>query len=139
MEAPDTDEATPFLIHPGVRAYVSGEQRSFFERYSDYIYLLMFLGSGLGSVVTGLFGWTGAGTRDAPQVPVRRVEAVFDAVRDAKSREELDAAEREADTIFRSVFHEGAAGRLPEGGIASFGMAMNELRGRIAARRAAFG
>ena len=81
----------------------------------------------------------GAGTGDAAQVPVRRVEAVFDAVRDAKSREELDAAEREADTIFRSVFSHGAAGNLPEGGIASFGMAMNELRGRIAARRAAFG
>ena len=39
MEAPDLDEATPFLIHPGVRAYVNGEQRNFFERYSDYIYL----------------------------------------------------------------------------------------------------
>ena len=29
MEAPDVDEATSFLIHPGVRAYVNGEQRTF--------------------------------------------------------------------------------------------------------------
>ncbi len=135
MEAPDLDEATPFLIHPGVRAYVNGEQRNFFERYSDYIYLFMFIGSGLGSVVAGAFGVMG-GRRDGPAVPVGRVEAMLDAVRDARSRDELDAAEREADAVFRSVFSAGAAGKLPEAGIASFSMAMNELRARIAARRA---
>ena len=136
MEAPDLDEATPFLIHPGVRAYVNGEQRNFFERYSDYIYLFMFIGSGLGSVVAGAFGLMG-GRRDDPAVPAGRVEAMFDAVRDARSRDELDATEREADAVFRSVFSAGAAGKLPEAGIASFSMAMTELRARIAARRAA--
>ena len=128
MEAPDLDEATPFLIHPGVRAYVNGEQRNFFERYSDYIYLAMFIGSGLGSVVVGAFGVMG-GRRDEPAVPVARVEAMFDAVRDAKSRDELDATEREADAVFRSVFSDSAAGKLREASIASFSMAMTELRG----------
>ena len=70
-------------------------------------------------------------------MPIGRVEAMFDAVRDAKSRDEVDATEREADALFRSVFRDGAAGKLPEAGIASFSMAMNELRARIAARRAA--
>ena len=135
MEAPDLDEATPFLIHPGVRAYVNGEQRNLFERYSDYIYLFMFIGSGLGSVVAGAFGLSGS-RRDGPAVPVARVEAMFDAVREATSRDELDAAEREADAVFRTVFSDGAAGKLSEAGIASFSMAMNELRSRIAARRA---
>ena len=138
MEAPDLDEATPFLIHPGVRAYVNGEQRNFFERYSDYLYLALFIGSGLGSVVAGAFGLMG-GRRDEPAVPVGRVEAMLDTVRDAKSRDELDAAEREADAVFRSVFSAGAAGKLSEAGIASVSMAMTELRARIAARRAALG
>ena len=136
MEAPDLDEATPFLIHPGVRAYVNGEQRNLFERYSDYIYLFMFIGSGVGSVAAGAFGLMGK-RREEPVVPVARVEAMFDAVREAKSRDELDAAEREVDAVFRSVFSDGAAGRLRETGIASFALAMNELRARIAARRAA--
>lgn len=136
MEAPDLDEATSYLIHPGVRAYVNGEQRNFFDRYSDYIYLLMFIGSGLGSVVVAMLGWVrGGGNHQA--MPVARVEAMLDAVRDATSRDELDATEREADAVFRSVFSAGAAGRLPEAGIASFSMAMAELRSRIAARRAA--
>ncbi|HKS65554.1 MAG TPA: TAXI family TRAP transporter solute-binding subunit [Xanthobacteraceae bacterium] len=136
MEAPDLDEATSYLIHPGVRAYVNGEQRNFFDRYSDYIYLVMFLGSGLGSVVVATLGWV-RGNGNPQAMPVARVEAMLDAVRDATSREELDATEREADAVFRSVFSAGAAGRLPEAGIASFSMAMTELRARIAARRAA--
>lgn len=136
MEAPDVDEPTAYLIHPGVRAYVNGEQRTFFDRYSDYIYLLMFLGSGLGSVAAAMFGVVGGGS-GTPKVPVARVEAMLDAVRDAKSRDDLDATEREADAMFRSVFSDGAAGKLPEAGVASFAMAMNELRARIAARRAA--
>jgi len=135
MEAPDVDEATPFLIHPGVRAYVNGDQHNLFDRYSDWIYFGAFALSGLGSVAAGFFGWLGGGNA-TPRVPVQQVQTLFDTVRDAKTREELDAAEREADAMFRSVFSEGAAGKLPDGALASFGMAMNELRSRIAARRA---
>jgi hypothetical protein len=134
METPDVDEATPFLIHPGVRAYVNGEQRNLFDRYSDWIYFGAFALSGFGSVAAGFFGWL-SGKNPEARIPVPRVEKLFDAVRDAKTREDLDTAEREADTVFRAVFGAGAAGKLPEPELASFGMAMNDLRARIAARR----
>lgn len=139
MTAPDLEEATSFLIHPGVRTYVNGEQRTWFDKYSDYIYLGLFFGSGLGSVVVGMFSWMGGRGNSDPKEPARRIEALLDAVRDAKTREELDAAEREADATFRSVFSLGVGGQLSGGGIASFDMAMHELRNRIAARRAALG
>ena len=137
MAAPDVDEETSFLIHPGVRAYVSGEQRTWFDKYSDYIYLGLFLGSGLGSVTAGMFGWMRGRGQKGPEVPVRRIQTVLDAVRDAKSADELEAAEREADEIFRSVFGMGAEGQLSGDRIASFDLAMGELRSRIATRRAA--
>jgi hypothetical protein len=137
MAAPDVDEETSFLIHPGVRAYVNGEQRTWFDKYSDYLYLALFLGSGIGSVAAGLFGWMRASGRKGPEVPVQRIEAVLDAVRDAKTAQELDAAERETDEIFRSVFGLGAEGKLSPDRIASFDLAMGELRSRIATRRAA--
>jgi TRAP-type uncharacterized transport system substrate-binding protein len=137
MAAPDVEEETSFLIHPGVRAYVNGEQRTWFDKYSDFLYLGLFLGSGLGSVAAGMLGWMRSGGRKDPELPVRRVEAVFDAVRDATTAQELDAAERESDEIFRLVFGLGAAGQLAGDRIASFDMAMSELRSRIATRRAA--
>ena len=135
MEAPDVDEATSFLIHPGVRIYVNGEQKSFLDRYSDLIFLGMFVASGLGSVTAGMFGLKG-GRRDRdPMVPVRDLQSVLDAVRDAPSVEELDKLERAAEEIFRVTYAHGIKDELPASGIASFDMAMREFRSRVAARR----
>ncbi|MEN3377340.1 MAG: hypothetical protein V7604_2695, partial [Hyphomicrobiales bacterium] len=135
MEAPDVDEATPFLIHPGVRAYVNGEQRNLLDRYSDWIYLTMFVGSGLGSVTAGLFGMmTGRRERD-PLVPVRNLQSVLDAVRNAQSAEELDQLEQQAEEIFRVTYAHAIKDELSAAGVASVDMAMRELRSRLAARR----
>ena len=136
MEAPDLDEATPYLIHPGVRAYVNGDQKTVFDRYSDWIYFGAFIMSGLGSVAAGLFGWMGGKREDGPAVQQRRVEAALDAVGEAPA-EELARLEREADEIFRSVFAHGARDELSAASVASFEMALRELRSRIAARRTA--
>lgn len=137
MEAPDTDEATPFLLHPGVRAYVNGEQRNWFDRYSDWIYLGMFVGSGLGSVAVGIFGLMGARREDSPTAQLHKVQSALDAIRDASNAEELDRLEREADEIFRAVLAHVAKDQPSAASIASFDMAMTELRGRIAGRRMA--
>jgi TRAP-type uncharacterized transport system substrate-binding protein len=136
METPDPDEATAYLVHPGVRAYVNGEQKSWFDKYNDYIYLGLFFAGGIGSIAAGMFGWMrGRNNSQGPQLPRQRVEAVLDAVRDAQTAEQLDAAEREVDQIFRSVFALGVEGKVPGDAIASFNLALNELRNRIAARR----
>lgn len=137
METPDLDEATAFLIHPGVRAYVNGDQKSLFDRYNDWIYFGAFIMSGLGSVAAGLFGWLGGKREDGPAVQLHKVQDAFDAVRDAPNAEELDRLEREADEIFRAVFTRGAKDELSAASIASFDMGMRELRARIASRRAA--
>ena len=137
METPDVEEATPFLVHPGVRAYLNGEHRTWFDKYNDYIYLGLFFAGGLGSVAAGLFGWMRGGGSRGPNVPRQRIEAVLDAIGDAKTCEQLDAAERETDAIFRTVFGLGAEGRLSADAIATLNLAMSELRGRIAAQRSA--
>jgi TRAP-type uncharacterized transport system substrate-binding protein len=137
MEAPDVDEATSFLIHPGVRVYVNGEQRSFLDRYSDWIYLGMFVGSGLGSVTAGLFGLRGGRRPRDPMVPARDLQPVLDAVRDAPNLEALDRLERAADEIFRAAYAHGVKDELSPTGIASFDMAMREFRSRVASRRSA--
>ena len=137
MAAPDVEEATSFLIHPGVRTYVNGEQRTWFDKYNDYIYLSLFLGSGLGSVAAGMFSLMRGKREEKPAAQLQRVESALDAVRDAPNAEELDRVEREADEIFRAVLERGVRDELSAASIASFDMAMRELRTRIASRRAA--
>jgi TRAP-type uncharacterized transport system substrate-binding protein len=137
MATPDVDEATSFLIHPGVRAYVNGDQKSWFERYSDYIYLFLFVGSGLGSVAAGMLGLRSKKREgDDPAEQLNKVPAVLEAVRAAPNAEELAQLEREGDEIFRTVYAHGVKDEISAPGIASFDMAMTELRARIAARRA---
>jgi TRAP-type uncharacterized transport system substrate-binding protein len=139
LETPDLDDPTPFLIHPGTRAYVNGEQKTLIDRYSDWIYLGAFIMSGLGSVVAGLFGWLGGQRKDEAQAPLRQLQALIAAVRNAPDRATLDQLERDANETFDAVYAHGLKDELTAASIASFAMGMTELRNRITARRTALG
>jgi TRAP transporter TAXI family solute receptor len=45
IEAPDTERGLAMPTHPGAIAYLEGEQQTFVERYSDYLYLGAMLAS----------------------------------------------------------------------------------------------
>jgi TRAP-type uncharacterized transport system substrate-binding protein len=136
MEAPDVDEATSYLIHPGVRAYVNGDQKTLFDRYSDWIYFGAFIMSGLGSVAVGLIGWLG-GRRDGnPQAPLLKLQALLITARDAPDMAMLDQLEREADEAFQAAYAHGIKDELTASALASFNLGLTELRRCIAARRA---
>ena len=50
IETPDTDKDAVIPVHPGAAAYVDGEEKTFLDRYSDYIWwsLMGAVGDGLG-------------------------------------------------------------------------------------------
>ena len=137
METPDLDEPTPFLIHPGTRAYVNGEQKNLFDRYSDWIYFGAFIMSGLGSVAAGLFGWLGGRRNGDPVAPLRRMQDLLAAAREAPDTQTLENLGREADDIFASVYARGIKEELSASALAAFNLGATELRRVIAARRAA--
>ena len=136
METPDLDEATAFLIHPGVRAYVNGDQKSLFDRYNDWIYFGAFIMSGLGSVAAGLFGWLG-GRRDGnPQAPLLKLQELMTVARDAPDTATLDQLERDADEAFQAAYAHGIKDELSASALASFDLGLGELRRCVTARRA---
>ena len=137
METPDLDEPTPFLIHPGARAYVNGEQKNLFDRYSDWIYFGAFIMSGLGSVIVGFFGWLGGRRNGEATAPLHKVQELLAAARAAPDPQTLDQVERNADEIFDSVYAHGIKDELSASALASFNLGLGELRRCIAARRAA--
>jgi TRAP-type uncharacterized transport system substrate-binding protein len=137
METPDVDEATPFLIHPGTRAYANGEQKNLLDRYSDWIYLGAFIMSGLGSVAVGLFGWLGSKRNGETLVPLRKLQDLLAAARAAPDTQTLDQLEGNADEIFDSVYERGIKDELSASALAAFNLGVTELRRAIAARRTA--
>jgi len=137
METPDVDEATPFLIHPGTRAYANGEQKNLLDRYSDWIYLGAFIMSGLGSVAVGLFGWLGGRRNGDRAAPLRKLQDLLAAARAAPDPRTLDQLERNADEIFDSVYARGIKDEISASALAAFNLGLAELRRAIAARRTA--
>jgi TRAP-type uncharacterized transport system substrate-binding protein len=140
METPDLDEPTPFLIHPGTRAYVNGDQKNVFDRYSDWIYLGAFFISGLGSVVAGVFGYFGGrgnGSGAQQQQLLQQLQQLLAAARIAPDAAALDQLERDTDATFDAVYAHGIKDQLSASALASFNLGVSELHRAIAARRAA--
>src|SRR6516164_8783906 len=54
IEKPDTDKDAALPAHPGAAAYIDGTERSFMDKYSDYIWAAVLLFSVLGSVTAGV-------------------------------------------------------------------------------------
>jgi TRAP-type uncharacterized transport system substrate-binding protein len=136
MEAPDLDDPTPYLIHPGTRAYVNGDQKNVFDRYSDWIYFGAFIMSGLGSVVAAAFGYFG-GRRNDAQAPMHKLQELVMAARVAPDVAALSQIESDADATFDSVYARGIKDELSAPALVSFDLGLSELRRAIAARRAA--
>jgi TRAP-type uncharacterized transport system substrate-binding protein len=135
IKTPDTDEVTALLVHPGVQAYTSGEQKSFLEKYSDYIYLGLFLVSGLGSVAAGLFGQFGQQRQREAMEHVASIEAALTAARGPMTAAEIDALEQRVDDCVRAALKRVSEGDMNEAGIAAFQIALTEVRRRIEAAR----
>jgi TRAP-type uncharacterized transport system substrate-binding protein len=139
METPDLDDPTPFLIHPGTRAYANGDQKNVFDRYSDWIYLGAFIASGLGSVVAAVFGYFGGSRKDESQAQLRKLQDLLSAARAAPDATTLDRVEHDAEAAFDAVYAHGIKDELSASALTSFNLCLAELHRSIAARRAALG
>ena len=49
IETPDTDKDATIPVHPGAAAFVDGEEKTFLDRYSDYIWWALMAASAMGS------------------------------------------------------------------------------------------
>jgi TRAP-type uncharacterized transport system substrate-binding protein len=136
IKVPDTEETSALLVHAGVQTYSSGEQKTFLEKYSDYLYLGLFLASGLGSVAAGLFGQSSQRRRQEAMANVARIEAALAAARSPLTPQELDALEREVDDCVRAALKRVSEGDMDDTGITAFQIALAEVRRRIEVARA---
>jgi TRAP transporter TAXI family solute receptor len=138
IELPAVDDrGAVYPVHAGTTAYVEGATKTFFERYGDWIYLVIMAVSLLGSVVAALssriFG------KSAPKSDAASLAPVLDLIeqaQDAPDRAELAAIEQSAQRLFRAhlVAHAGDA----PADLLVFFMLRQELRQVVAARRLSF-
>ncbi len=139
IEKPDTDKDAALPAHPGAAAFIDGTERSFMDKYSDYIWGVVLLFSVLGSVTAAVRHFIKRDERKASILHRERLVAAIAHARRIETIEELDALQRQADDILRETLDCYDDGAIDESDIAAYGLVLDQFHHAVADRRAALG
>ena len=115
IETPDTDKDAVIPAHPGAAAFVDGEEKTFLDRYSDYIWWGLMALSAMGSAGAWFAGYLKKDERNNNSTLRERLLDMLAAARRSDSTEELDQMQAEADEILRDTLHCFENGTIEEG------------------------
>jgi hypothetical protein len=139
IEKPDTDKDAALPAHPGAAAYIDGTERTFMDKYSDYIWAVVLLFSVLGSATAAVRHFIKRDERRLNVLHRERLVAAITQVRRIETIEELDALQCEADNILRETLDCYDDGAIDDADIAAYGLVLDQFHHAVADRRAALG
>jgi TRAP transporter TAXI family solute receptor len=137
IEKPDTDKDAALPAHPGAAAYIDGTERTFMDKYSDYIWGVVLLFSVLGSATAAIRHFI---RRDERRLNILHRERLVEAiarVRKVETIEELDALQGEADDILRETLDCYDDGAIEESDLAAYSLVLDQFHHAVVDRRAA--
>jgi TRAP transporter TAXI family solute receptor len=137
IEKPDTDKDAALPAHPGAAAYIDGTERTFLEKYSDYMWFAILVLSGLGSASAWLRHYLKRDEREQNTLHREKLMAAISKVREADSPEQLATMQREVDDILRETLDCYDDGAIEEGDLSAFGLVLEQFHHAVADRRAA--
>ncbi|QWG23653.1 TAXI family TRAP transporter solute-binding subunit [Bradyrhizobium sediminis] len=136
IETPDTDKDAVLPAHPGAAAYVDGEEKTFLDRYSDFIWWGLMALSAMGSAGAWFAGYLKKDERSNNSSLRERLLDMIAAARRSDSTEELDRMQTEADDILRDTLRCFEHGTIEEGALTAFNIALDQFHNAVADRRA---
>ena len=139
IEKPDTDKDAALPAHRGAAAYIDGTERSFMDKYSDYIWGAVLLLSVLGSVTAAVRHFIKRDERRLNTLHREKLVAAIAQVRKIESIEQLDAMQAEADDILRETLDCYDDGAIEEADLAAYSLVLGQFHHAVADRRAALG
>jgi len=136
IETPDTDKDAVIPVHPGAAAYVDGEEKTFLDRYSDFIWWGLMGLSAMGSAGAWFAGYLKKEERSNNSSLRERLLNMLGAARRSDSTEELDQMQTEADGILRETLQCFEHGAIEEGALTAFNIALEQFHNAVADRKA---
>jgi TRAP transporter TAXI family solute receptor len=136
IETPDTDKDAAIPVHPGAAAFVDGEEKTFLDRYSDYIWWGLMALSAMGSAGAWFAGYLRKDERNNNTHLRERLLEMIPAARRSDSTEELDRLQSEADEILRDTLRCFDDGAIDEGALTAFSIVLEQFHNAIADRKA---
>jgi TRAP-type uncharacterized transport system substrate-binding protein len=108
VAAPDLDADAFLPAHPGAAAFFNGTQESFFDRYSNLIYMTPMVLGALASLFAAAWRFLGMRADDAPAAPLELLCDLSARIRRADDEAALAALEAEIDRMLRAGLANGA-------------------------------
>jgi TRAP transporter TAXI family solute receptor len=139
IEKADTDKDAALPAHQGAAAYFDGNERTFLERYTDYIWGAILVLSGLGSVGAWLRHYWNRDEREQYETHRDSLLDLIGKVRDAESPDVLAAMQAEADEVLREALECYEDGAIEEGDLSAIGLALQQFHQAVMDRRMTIG
>jgi TRAP transporter TAXI family solute receptor len=139
IEKPDTDKDAALPAHQGAAAYIDGTERTFLEKYSDYLWGAILVLSGLGSAGAWLRHYLQRGEREQVTQHRDNLLALISRARQAETPEELTAMQSEVDGILRETLECYDDGTIEEGDLSAIGLVLEQFHHAVVDRRMAMG
>jgi TRAP transporter TAXI family solute receptor len=136
IETPDTDKDATIPVHPGAAAYVDGDEKTFLDRYSDYIWWGLMALSAMGSAGAWFSGYLKKDERIGNSSQRDRLLDMLGIARHCDSTDELDRMQAEADDILRDTLQCFEHGVIEQGGLTAFNIALEQFHNAVADRKA---
>ena len=137
IEAPPTDKGGALPVHPGALAYLGDDEQSFFDKYSDFIYIGAMLLSLCGTAFATVASRFKRQQHTDLERILQRLLEIIAAARAASRPETLDELTKEADELLaRALAHDFNHG-ANERRLAAMSLAIDQARQAIAERRLA--
>jgi hypothetical protein len=136
IATPDTNKDAPLPAHRGAAAYIDGTERTFLEKYSDYIWISIFLLTALGSAGAWLRYYVTREEREQNTQHRDKLLLTIARVRQASSLEELAEMQDEADSILQETLVCYDDGAIREGNLSAFGLVLDQFHHAVHDRRA---
>ena len=139
IEAPSTDKGLALPAHAGSAAYIDDDEQTFFDKYSDLIYIGAMLLGVLASGATAVMGRLQSRRTASLETSVGRLIEMMGMARAAPTHEDLDALQAEADSLMAEALRAATSVSSEDRRLTVFGMALDQLRAAVRDRRGQIG
>lgn len=139
IEKPDTDKDAALPAHQGAAAYIDGNERTFLEKYTDYIWGAILLLSGLGSVGAWLQHYWKRDEREQYAVHRDNLLDLISRARRAETPEQLSDMQSEADGVLREALDCYDDGAIEEDDLSVIGLVLEQFHHAVTDRRVMLG
>ncbi len=131
MAKPDTDKGAADAVHSGAAAYYDNNEKSFMDRYGDWLYIGAMAFSGLGSAVAAMFGLARARVRKAALALIDQLIEVKQLAHVALEPSRLAALDAEIEDLSTKGLRFARDNNFDEAGLAALRLAIDEARRAI--------